>query len=150
MPAPEQSRSPTRLVACAALLLLAGCANADKAAYAAYAAAAATPAATEPLAAVRALIGDAACSTDAQCRTVAVGAKACGGPEAYLAWSTQRSDAQKLEAAAASYNSSRLEMVARSGRMSNCALTVDPGAWCAPAGTGRACQLRPVGSGPVR
>jgi hypothetical protein len=147
MPAPEQSRSPTRLVACAALLFLAGCSNADKPAYAA---AAATPAATEPLAAVRALIGDAGCSTDAQCRTVAVGAKACGGPETYLAWSTQLSDAQQLEAAAASYNTSRLEMVARGGRMSNCALTVDPGAWCAPAGTGRACQLRPAGSGPVR
>ena len=147
MPAPEQSRSPTRLVACVALLLLAGCTSADSPAHAA---APATPAASEPLAAVRGLIGDAACTTDAQCRTIAVGAKACGGPEAYLAWSTERSDAQKLEAAAASYNASRLEMVARGGRMSNCALTVDPGAWCAPAGAGRACQLRPAGLGPVR
>ncbi|HEY6132947.1 MAG TPA: hypothetical protein VIW70_03120 [Rubrivivax sp.] len=102
------------------------------------------------MAAVRALIGDAACSTDAHCATIAVGAKACGGPEAYLAWSTERSDGRQLEAAAATYNASRLETVVRGGRVSNCALTIDPGAWCAPVAAGRACQLQRTGSSPLR
>ena len=115
------------------------------------AAAARAPAsAQDPLAPVRALIGDAACSSDAQCRTIAVGAKACGGPEAYLAWSTQRTDEKALEAAVAAYSSRRLDMVARGGRVSNCALTVDPGASCQPAGAARSCQLQRAGSKPVR
>src|ERR1043166_7657501 len=37
---------------------------------------------------VQALIGDARCSADTQCATIGVGAKACGGPDAYVAWST--------------------------------------------------------------
>jgi hypothetical protein len=106
--------------------------------------------APDPLAPVRALIGDAACSGDEQCHTIAVGAKACGGPEAYLAWSTQRTEEKALEAAAAAYSSRRLDIVARGGRVSNCALTVDPGASCQPAGAARSCQLRRAGSKPVR
>lgn len=106
--------------------------------------------APDPLARVRALIGDAACTNDAQCRTIGVGAKACGGPEAYLAWSTARTDAQALEAAVAAYGSTRLDAVARGGRVSNCAIIVDPGAWCRPAGQATACQLRRAGQKPAQ
>ena len=80
---------------------------------------------------VRALIGDAACSGDGQCRTVAVGAKACGGPEAYLAWSTLRTDEAALVTAVAEYSAKRRADVSDSGLASNCALVTDPGAYCA-------------------
>jgi hypothetical protein len=106
--------------------------------------------APDPLAGVRALIGDAACTNDEQCRTIGVGAKACGGPEAYLAWSTARTDARALEAAVAAYGGTRLDAVARGGRVSNCALTVDPGAWCRPSGQAMACQLRRAGQKPAQ
>ena len=46
---------------------------------------------------LRSLIGTAACSSDSQCRTVAVGAKPCGGPAGYWAWSTQDTDAERLQ-----------------------------------------------------
>lgn len=98
--------------------------------------------ATEPESArlgreLRALIGPAACSADAQCRTVAVGAKACGGPAGYLAWSTQGTDAEQLEALAKRQAAAQRREVEASGLRSNCAMVTDPGAACV---AGR-CQL---------
>jgi hypothetical protein len=96
---------------------------------------------TASLDAVKALIGDAACDDDTQCRTVAIGAKACGGPEAWVAWSTKRTDAAALQSAAAGYNRQRAEEVARSGRASDCMLVADPGARCRAEGGVRACRV---------
>ena len=121
---------------------------------------AAGPAATDDAAdgparraAVQALIDPPVCTADADCRTVAIGSKACGGPEAYLAWSTQRTDAKALESAVMAYGATRLESVAGGGRVSNCQVVTDPGAACLPTASGRACQLRPpraAGSGPTQ
>ena len=109
-------------------------------------AACATPPA-DPLAAVTALIGDAACDDSSQCRTVAIGAKACGGPEAYLAWSTRRTDAKALEAAVAAQGRAQVQDVPPGRRVSNCQFVADPGAACVPAaGGGRACVLQRAGS----
>ncbi len=95
------------------------------------------------------LIGDAACTRDAQCHTLAIGVSACGGPASYLAWSSLRSDAAALREAAA-------RDAARQGRRlpygrdpSTCRVLPDPGAVCARPGpaagttpsTGR-CRLR--------
>jgi hypothetical protein len=136
-----------RLPALAALLLLAlGAACAADLSPAAPA----SPAATrtdETLAAIHALVGDAACDSDAVCRSMAIGAKACGGPEGYFAWSTQRSDATRLAAAVASYNQGRVTDNMRDNRVSNCAMVMDPGVACLPTGTAggpaRQCQLQP-------
>ncbi|MGS0758068.1 hypothetical protein ACVBEH_27320, partial [Roseateles sp. GG27B] len=49
------------------------------------------------LAQIQAEIGDAACDSPAQCHSIGVGAKACGGPEGYFAWSSKRSDEKKLK-----------------------------------------------------
>lgn len=112
--------------------------------------------ATEPaapsdaLASVRVLIGDAACDQDDQCRTVAVGSKACGGPEAYLAWSTRRTDTKALDAAAAAYGTARTGRAMPGGRVSDCMFVSDPGAMCLPSPGGRSCQLRARGSLPTR
>jgi hypothetical protein len=95
---------------------------------------------------LQSLVGDAACHTDAQCATVGVGAKACGGPSSYLAWSTLRTDGQRLSALAQRDADAERKRMAARGEMSNCAVVPDPGAWCdrtqpAPGGLG-VCRLR--------
>ena len=118
------------LIAFASLWLACGCATAD------------APAGAEaPMEKIRALIGDAACDSDAQCRTIPIGAKACGGPEAYLAWSTKRTDATALREAAAGDGTLPPPARLRPGMRSDCMLVTDPGAYCAPSdspGTGAA------------
>jgi len=115
-------------------------------------------------ASVEALIGDAACDNDAQCGTIGVGAKACGGPQAYLAWSSKRTDEAALKQAAERQAAAAAAAARASGIMSNCMVTKDPGAYCAasarpdgsPRGgpsSGPRCRLRaagPGGAGPIR
>ena len=72
-------------------------------------------------------IGEAACKTNEDCRTIAIGAKACGGPDAYLAWSARQTDAKALAAAAKRYAELRRSQHEQAGRMSNCAFVSDPG-----------------------
>ncbi len=83
-------------------------------------------------------IGDAACDSDAQCRTVAVGHKACGGPAGYLAWSSKRSNETKLKDLARRQGEAEKAENEGKGLMSNCAVVVDPGAVCKVA----RCELR--------
>lgn len=88
-------------------------------------------------------IGDAACSSDQQCRTLALGAKACGGPDRYIAWSTARSKADKLNELGERYKAERMAENTRSGAISNCMFEVDPGAQC----KAKRCQLGGGGGG---
>ena len=82
---------------------------------------------------ITAEIGDAACDSDTQCRTIGVGAKACGGPEGYVAWSSKVNDAgTRLRALAAAHSVERERENERSGMLSNCSVTPDPGAVCRP------------------
>ena len=75
-------------------------------------------------------IGDAACSSHVQCRTVALGAKACGGPQAWLAWSTAVSREGTLSALSAKLVSLQKQRQAQSGMVSTCQFVADPGALC--------------------
>jgi len=107
----------------------------------------ALPAGPQRLALVQTLIGSASCQTDAECRTVAIGHKSCGGPEAYLAWSTAVTNAEALAPAVADHNAAQQAAQVTDGRVSNCQFVVDPGAVCraapAPAGgIARTCQLQ--------
>jgi hypothetical protein len=86
---------------------------------------------------LRTLIGPAACSSDAQCHTLPVGAKACGGPAGYWAWSTKDSDGEALKTLAARQADAHRREIETSGLRSNCAMVSDPGAACV---AGR-CQL---------
>ena len=79
---------------------------------------------------IRAEIGDAPCSSDAQCRTLAIGHKACGGPAAYWAWSTANARAEPLQDWARQLADLQRRSQARSGMASNCQLLTDPGARC--------------------
>lgn len=87
---------------------------------------------------LRALEREAACSTDQQCRSVALGAKSCGGPEAYMAYSTAKVSPEKVQALAERYREERKAANQASGLVSDCRYLMDPGAQCR---AGR-CQLR--------
>lgn len=129
---------PGRLTVAATMVLIAACAAGDP-----------SSAGPGPTKSVEALIGDAACDSDAQCHTIGVGAKACGGPQRYLAWSSQRTDGPALQGAAEREGRLARAKVESSGVMSNCAVTTDPGAYCSAPGTAmpRQCRLRASGSG---
>lgn len=92
---------------------------------------------------ISAEIGDAACDNAQQCRTLAYGHKACGGPERYLAYSTKRSDSARLAQLGEQLARQRRDEDVRSGMMSTCSVTPDPGATC----TAGRCVLQPQGPG---
>lgn len=79
---------------------------------------------------MRRLIGQARCDTSRDCRTIAVGARACGGPQDYLAWSVRDTNAGQLEAVVARLNEASRARVASSGELSTCEHIADPGASC--------------------
>lgn len=113
-----------RALCAAGWLALAGCSAAAPQA----AAVPAEPAGAE--AQLQALIGNATCSDDSQCRTLGWGAKACGGPQRWVAWSTQSSDGAALEALAKAHAEQERKEQQRLGMASNCAYVADPGARC--------------------
>lgn len=89
------------------------------------------------LARIRSMVGSAACAGDGECRSLPLGAKACGGPDGYLAFSTKATSEPKLRALAQTYADERRKANSASGMVSNCLFMPDPGAVCR-AGT---CQL---------
>ena len=97
----------------------------------------AAPDGSRTLAELRALGSGAACNSDQQCKTVPVGAKSCGGPESYMAYSTAKASPDKANALAERYRKEREAENRSSGLVSDCRYLMDPGAQCR-AGT---CQL---------
>lgn len=97
----------------------------------------ATPGESRTLSELRAIGRTAACSSDQQCKTVPVGAKSCGGPESYMAYSTANVSTEKALSLAARYRKEREAENQASGLVSDCRFMMDPGAQCR-AGT---CQL---------
>ncbi|HAT33817.1 MAG TPA: hypothetical protein DCW29_24140 [Janthinobacterium sp.] len=104
----------------------------------------------ETLRRVRALAA-APCDADSQCQTLAMGAKSCGGPEWYLAWSTASGEAAQVRALAARYTAWRKAQDASSGALSDCRVVPDPGASCQAGasvlGAAKHCVLRAAGAG---
>lgn len=95
------------------------------------------------------LIGDASCRNDADCRVIGVGAVACGGPEAYRAWSVWQTDGQALKALVDRDAAARRNALERDDRRSTCAILVMPGVACVPVAAqefGR-CSLIAAGKG---
>lgn len=106
-------------------------------------AATAASAAASAQARVSSLIGDAACDSQAQCRTVGIGARPCGGPESWLAWSTKATDPRALQEAVQAHVQASKQENQRSGLASDCRVRPEPTAVCRPrAGDGKTtCQL---------
>ncbi|MCW7541058.1 hypothetical protein OOT46_24885 [Aquabacterium sp. A7-Y] len=123
---------PRRLVLCAPLLtLLVACSSATPPA----AADTQTPpaVASSPQTLMREIeaeTANAACTSDAQCHTLPVGAKACGGPERYIPYSSAGSNADRLAALSQAYAQARREQHAGGGMLSTCSIVPDPGAAC--------------------
>lgn len=101
----------------------------------------AQPADDANIASIERLIAGAACTADTDCRTIGIGAKSCGGPAAYLAWSARQTDARALETAVTRYNKVQLKRQEALGLASNCAFVPDPGAVCVAAPAGGRCEL---------
>ncbi|WLI90258.1 hypothetical protein Q4S45_03795 [Massilia sp. R2A-15] len=93
---------------------------------------------------LRGMVGSASCTESSQCRTVAVGARACGGPEGYLPYSTTVTASAPLQELARRHAERRKADVAASGMLSTCEVIPDRGALCV-AGT---CQLRTMANDP--
>ncbi|MBA5608458.1 hypothetical protein H3H36_24215 [Duganella sp. FT3S] len=131
-------------LACAVALTLGGaaCGSAPLAASATTAASA--PAAPADSAAlmrqIQAELADNTCDSERQCHTIAIGSKACGGPEAYRAWSDRHSDGSRLKQLVARHAAARRAEDMRARMMSTCSYVSDPGATC-QAGH---CVLRPL------
>jgi hypothetical protein len=89
------------------------------------------------------LIGDAPCDNQAQCHTVGIGAKPCGGPAGFLAWSDKKTDPTALLAAVQAHARAQAEENKTSGLASDCAMLPMPPAVCRPrASDGRkSCEL---------
>lgn len=94
--------------------------------------------AQEAMGAIERAIGDAPCDSTADCRTVGVGAKSCGGPERYLAWSLRYTRQAELDPLLARHRAARRAEDVRDGRVSNCELTPEPGVAC----VARHCRLQ--------
>lgn len=92
---------------------------------------------SDTLGRIRALIGEASCTHSGQCRSLPVGALACGGPQAYLPYSESRTDEKALRALAEQYKAERQAEIKASGLVSTCRYLVDPGAVCSSG----SCQL---------
>lgn len=91
----------------------------------------------DTLARIRALAGEAPCIESGQCRTLPVGALACGGPESYLPYSISRTDEKALRALGEQYKTERQAATKADGMMSICRHMPDPGAVCVSG----SCQL---------
>jgi len=92
--------------------------------------AAPAPAKDDTLTRIRTLIGTPACTSDAQCHTLPMGAKSCGGPSGYLAWSSAKTSEAELRTLGDSLKEQQRAANDASGMMSNCSFVPDPGAVC--------------------
>ncbi|MBU1620471.1 MAG: hypothetical protein KJ556_06545 [Gammaproteobacteria bacterium] len=75
---------------------------------------------------IRQLIGDAKASDPSQCRVLALGHKACGGPEAYVAYSTEQTDEAELLKLAEQYKNAQQTMQKQERMYSDCAIVPEP------------------------
>jgi len=71
-----------------------------------------------------------ACTADAECRSVAVGAKACGGPTGYRAYSSRTASPDSVEALAQHERELAAAQAKASHQVSPCFMLADPGARC--------------------
>lgn len=90
---------------------------------------------------IEAEINEAPCTTDTQCKTLAVGEKACGGPEGWLAWSVLAGRPDVLHSLSGELAVMQRRRNQRSGMLSDCRHVPDPGAIC----RAQRCVLRPSG-----
>jgi hypothetical protein len=77
-----------------------------------------------------ALNNASACSTDTECRAIPVGARACGGPTGYRAYSTKSAASADIDTLVQRQRELSAEAARASHRFSPCFMLPDPGARC--------------------
>ena len=93
------------------------------------------------------VIGSARCNNDAQCKSIGIGSRPCGGPDYYVAWSTTTGSTRVLFGLTSRYREQQRVLSEKTAMASTCDIQRDPGAFCsdaAGADTGR-CVIRPRG-----
>jgi hypothetical protein len=76
--------------------------------------------------AINAAVGEAHAEDASQCRTIAYGAKPCGGPWRYLVYSTAATDSTRLARVVDEYNDTQDYLNRKLGLSSDCALVAEP------------------------
>lgn len=89
---------------------------------------------------IRVAVGAASCARPQHCATLALGHRACGGPETYIAYSKLASNIEELHALAEAYRTWRAREVIRTSEISDCQVLMDPGSVCRRG----QCILRPT------
>lgn len=75
---------------------------------------------------IRTMVGIARADSFDQCRLAAVGKRACGGPEYYIAYSTQETDEKTLQQLIDEYTQLRIEHIQATQEMSTCEVIPEP------------------------
>lgn len=103
---------------------------------------------------IDALLGSRACSAEAQCRVIGVGARSCGGPESYHSYSTLDVDEAALRRLVTQHAEARLQTAQRRGEISTCDMQEPPSVICrfsaaqaAPGTRSGVCTLVPAQHG---
>lgn len=96
---------------------------------------------TQRYAEIKTMIGEAKASDVQQCRKVAFGYKACGGPASYLIYSVAGLDEALLLKKVAEYNALDAAETHRLGLISDCAMVTEPGVIL----EGGVCKAGPAG-----
>ena len=78
----------------------------------------------------RTLAGASACTVDTECHSVAVGAKACGGPTGYRAYSSKTVSSASVDALGQQERELAAKAARESHQVSTCFMLADPGAHC--------------------
>lgn len=89
------------------------------------------------------LANASACTVDTECHSVAVGAKACGGPTAYRAYSSKSVSSASVDALAQQERDLAAQAARASHQVSTCYMLADPGAHCEQ----HKCATGPAGPG---
>lgn len=75
--------------------------------------------------AIKKLVNESSCDDNSQCRYIAYGTKACGGPQGYLLYSSSI-DTEKLETLVAKYSRDEDSYNKQNGIMSDCSIPSPP------------------------
>lgn len=79
---------------------------------------------------LQALTADPQCDSSAQCKVLAVGSRACGGPSSYLVYSNKTANEQAVEQLSKKITSLESQFNAENSMVSICQHLMTPGAQC--------------------
>ena len=76
------------------------------------------------------IIDVAKCTDSKQCKSLAIGAKACGGPQSYQIYSTLKTDVEKLITLGEQLKLLNKRYIKEEGLMSDCMMVMPPAVAC--------------------